>query len=207
MSESLPFFSLPAELRNMIYGHTIYSTPPKLTPRSRGRLTSACPLMLVCKQTESEFSAQLYVQSTRIVAYIKDYKFSHIVSFLNRLSDPDLRLLQARGCEIVIKLSHSRGQCCVLPHIPEGLSSFIHRTADPEKRGSVGLRWSFECSNWQGLASAVHEGVGVRLRGWRLYQGTLVHRKIDRIVAKGPRKMLIMVRHALNRARERVKPS
>jgi len=201
MSQPLSFFNLPAELCNMIYGYTIPSSPFTLTPRTRGRLASTSALMLVCRQTKAEFSAQLYAQSTTIVAHVKDYNFGHIVSFFNKPSETELKVLKTKKCEVLIRLEHSRGRCCVRPHIPEGLSSFIHRTSNYHKPGSLGFKWSFECVDWQGLASAVHEVVGDRLRGWRLlHPSSQAHRKVDRVSARGPRTKLMQVHLALVKA-------
>lgn len=201
MPESTTFFSLPPELRNIIYGYLVLDYKPRLTPRTRGRLSSACSLMRVCRQTKSEFSGQLYAQSTQIVAYARDYKFSHIVTFFNKLSAVESNVLKTKRCEVIVKLSHSPGPYCVRLHIPEGLSSFIHRITDPHKPGCLDIRWTFECMDWHGLASAVQEGLGDRLRGWRLlHPGSQVRRRVARIVGRAPRTRLMAVDLALMRA-------
>ena len=89
-----PFLDLPAELRNNIYEKVCEAEPEAfLIKRGRGNLASRSALPRVCHQIRNEFNSILYLCAGELIASVTDFDFQHIVTFINRLSDMELRSL------------------------------------------------------------------------------------------------------------------
>jgi len=140
-----PFLGLPAELRNAVYEYVALGSPPAmLRPNGKGQLLSNSPLMRVSRQVRDEYTSALYVAAP-LSAIVKDMDFSHIVTFLNKLSERELSVLPsltkppltksstaAVQRQIVIRL-HVTKHC---PSRPEGLSRWLVRCGHPTKKGT-----------------------------------------------------------------------
>lgn len=88
------FLDLPVELRDNIYQMVLDAEPEAyLSKRFRGRLITRSALAWVNRGIRSEFLSTVYVYAGNINAVVKDFDFQHIVTFLNRLSDKEMRLL------------------------------------------------------------------------------------------------------------------
>jgi hypothetical protein len=83
---------LPPELRNQVYKYIAEDTEARLLPKTNGLLISKSPLLAVDKQIRTEFQGSLYLHSP-IKTHVKDFNFSHIVTFINKLSDGELKAL------------------------------------------------------------------------------------------------------------------
>ena len=91
-----PFLRPPAELRNEIYLHVCSSEGEKayLTTRNRAKLSYRSTLLRVNHQICGEFSAVLHKHVPTIVVRVTDFDFGHVITFLNRCEDFELKTLQ-----------------------------------------------------------------------------------------------------------------
>ncbi|KAK5694757.1 hypothetical protein LTR97_009347 [Elasticomyces elasticus] len=107
-AKTFPFLDLPAELRNAIYEYNTLSSTAVLRPTPRGRLLSDSPLMRVSHQVRDEYTAALLLAAPTITAFARDLDLSHIVTFLNKLSDRELSVLPSNAStsdrQIMVKL-------------------------------------------------------------------------------------------------------
>ncbi|KAK4959316.1 hypothetical protein LTR10_004118 [Elasticomyces elasticus] len=128
---------LPAELRNAIYEFVLASTGGVLLPRSATRrtLASSSSLPRVNKQIRDEFLATAMLMA-EIHTTSVDFSFRHIVAFLNRLSEEELRALP------ITKLPTQRK---IIIHLhpdlesssqPQYLGRWLNRVQHPTKKGT-----------------------------------------------------------------------
>lgn len=130
-----PFLELPAELRNEIYDYVAPSYTAVLRQNARGRLLTNSPLAAVSRQVCEEYIATLYLCAP-ITAHVKNLDFSHLVTFLNKLSDRELRALPSVNVpserHILIKLNIT--DAC--PPISDMLNRWLLRCEHPTKKGT-----------------------------------------------------------------------
>jgi hypothetical protein len=130
------FLGLPAELRDHVYGFAAGDYRAVLRSSPRGRLVSNSPLMRVSKQIRDEYSSALYLAAPIVTALVRDMDFSHVVTFLNKLSDrelnalPNANLLSDRHVVIELELTHT------CPSNPEALQRWLNRFEHPTKKGT-----------------------------------------------------------------------
>ncbi|KAH9845303.1 hypothetical protein Tdes44962_MAKER01313 [Teratosphaeria destructans] len=87
---SSSFLALPAEVRDHIYSFCAIMDSARITPKTKGELIGASPLLSVNKQVRQEYKGALYREAP-ITARVVDFNFAHVVKFLNRLSDSELK--------------------------------------------------------------------------------------------------------------------
>lgn len=93
MSEaSSPLLELPAELRNNIYAMVLEDTAVYLSRTSNKPLATKSALPRVNKQILEEFLS-IAVVLGGIHASVLNFNFSHIVTFINKLSEAEMRTL------------------------------------------------------------------------------------------------------------------
>lgn len=91
---SFPFLYLPAELRNTIYEKVCEGQPQAyLISRAKGHLACRSALPRVSRQVRDEFLPVLYLCACELIASVKDFDFRHIVTFINRLSDTEMKAI------------------------------------------------------------------------------------------------------------------
>lgn len=139
-NRSKPFrlLDLPAEIRNNVYEKVLESQCPYLTWRKDLSCGSAFPR--VSKQVRAEFMAAMTLCAPLIVAYVKNFNFSYIVAFLNRLSDLELHSLtrvqstRKIHIELVFVGVHTRGSG--LDEAASKLLRWVDRLEHPTKKGT-----------------------------------------------------------------------
>lgn len=133
-----PFLGLPPELRNHIYTYVINDDPTAYIRHSnRGCLVNNSGLSNVNRQIRDEFTSLLHVSATSIVAKVTNFDFSHIITFLNRLSEIDLETLpstsHAANQKLIVRLAvRSR----VADHRSK-LQRWLNRLDHPTKKGTA----------------------------------------------------------------------
>lgn len=141
-----PLLRLPAELRNEIYLFVCGCEGEKayLTTRNRAKLSHRSALLRVSRQVREEFTAILHKHVPTIVARVTDFDFGHVITFLNRCEDIELKTLQntttgSESREMVIELRF--GKCTL--DLTERWHRWINRASCPEKKGS-GLKAEYQ---------------------------------------------------------------
>ncbi|KXT12497.1 hypothetical protein AC579_7341 [Pseudocercospora musae] len=177
--------NLPAELRNLIYSKILEDFPACLHPRNNGRLVCASRLLGTNQQIRNELLSELYLTAP-IYAQVYDWKFSHIVAFLNKLSTSELKTLPQKvyhgeepakviGREMVLELvlsTLSRDEQSVLrssalDRAPD-LEKWIRRMERKEKRRlTTDVRYKVTCTDVDRFRNLV------TLRSWESYLGDL----------------------------------
>lgn len=140
------FLALPPELRNHVYSFVAADAPPVvLHPKTRGRRLSKSPLMTLSKQVSEEYQAMLYFSVPGITAYVKDFDFGHVVTFLNKLSEAEVKALPSLNTanaapainipterKVLVELEITKA--CA--HNPESLHRWLTRCGHPTKKGT-----------------------------------------------------------------------
>ncbi|KAF7185040.1 hypothetical protein HII31_13663 [Pseudocercospora fuligena] len=177
--------NLPAELRNLIYSKVLEDYPAYLHPRNNGRLVCASRLLGTNQQIRSELLSELYLTAP-IYAQVYDWNFTHIVSFLNRLSTSELKTLPRKvyhgeepsrvvGREMVLELilstlsrdEQSLLKSTSLDRCPD-LEKWIRRLNRKEKRRlTTDVRYKVSCTDEDRFRNLV------TLRCWESYLGDL----------------------------------
>ncbi|TKA64810.1 hypothetical protein B0A55_10549 [Friedmanniomyces simplex] len=131
-----PFLDLPAELHNSIYEYSALHYSAVLRPKARGRLLTNTPLTRVSHQIRAEYAAILFLAAPTITAHIHDLDFSHLVTFLNQLSDRELNALPSltvpTARQILAELHITRNDS---PGT-DALHSWLLRCEHPTKKGT-----------------------------------------------------------------------
>lgn len=127
---------LPAELRNTIYTMVLEDTEVLLSRNTTKKaLAVGCALPRVNKQVRDEFMA-VALLSADIRTTAMDFDFRHIVTFLNRLSDAELKALPSVTVpsqrRITVDLIIS-DRC---PVRPPYFQRWINRAGHPTKKGT-----------------------------------------------------------------------
>ncbi|KAK5675196.1 hypothetical protein LTS10_012272 [Elasticomyces elasticus] len=128
---------LPAELRNTIYETVLASTGGVLLSRSATRraLASSSTMPRVNKQIRDEFLATAMLMAEVHTTSV-DFSFRHIVAFLNRLSEEELRALPTtklpKQRKIIIHLHPSIDSV----EQPQYLERWLNRVQHPTKKGT-----------------------------------------------------------------------
>ncbi|RYN17310.1 hypothetical protein AA0115_g11900 [Alternaria tenuissima] len=144
-----PFLALPRELRDEIYKHILnWDRSSKLKSGSRNIVTR-CGLVGVNNQISAEFLDAVLFHAPVITTVVRNHNFAPVVTFLNRLSQAQLKRLsnypesQAAGADddnddnvrakrkIRIILSYSAGAKDSRAH----LNRWLDRFDNPDKRG------------------------------------------------------------------------
>ncbi|KAK0353524.1 hypothetical protein LTR91_022977 [Friedmanniomyces endolithicus] len=175
------FFDLPPELRNTVYVLVFASTGGVLLSRQPYHRTIApksSTLLRVNKQIHNEFMHAAWLLAD-IHTTSLDFNFRHIVAFLNRHEDEELRALPS------MHLPHRRAifveiipspQDTMRTGVPMYLDRWLNRIEHPTKKGT---RVWYEYWGRPGFTE-------YRLRSWRTYvRGTSGRKReeLDRIIA------------------------
>ena len=83
MASQSPFLDLPTELRDQILEYVALDAGIDLHPETGGKPTSWTPLSLLCRQLHEEYEDVLYTSAPIVSAYVRDFDFSHLISFLD----------------------------------------------------------------------------------------------------------------------------
>ncbi|KAK3648189.1 hypothetical protein LTR56_007601 [Elasticomyces elasticus] len=130
------FLELAAELRAAIYEYSALHSTAILRPNHGGRLLSNSPLARVSHQVRDEYAAAVYLAAPVITADIFNLNFTHLVTFINKLSDRELRVLPSLDVpssrEILVKV-HLTGK--TVPQL-EMLNRWLLRCGHPTKKGT-----------------------------------------------------------------------
>ena len=86
---------LPLELLQNILSYICKDDTGRLHPRNKGRLGTAHPVSLTNKTLRHEYIACL-LREGDIEAYVLDFDFRYLVTFFNKLSDAQLRMLERK---------------------------------------------------------------------------------------------------------------
>lgn len=128
---------LPPELRNEVYGLVSVASTATLHPRQRGVLITHSSLGRVSKQVREEFMSAVYLSTPTIRAHVTDFKFSHIVTFFNKLSEREASALTAGSIAAERRLEIKLHLTDACPPNPEPLQSWLVRLEHPTKRGTI----------------------------------------------------------------------
>ncbi|KAK5168264.1 uncharacterized protein LTR77_006833 [Saxophila tyrrhenica] len=134
--EGSPFLGLPPELRNNVYAFVAAETPAYLRKGHTSHLISGSPLARVNRQIREEFVSSLTLEIKVIRTEMRNFDYSHVVNFLNRLNDVDLYGLSNAETP-TSRLINIR---LVLTRLPkydrESLLRWLKRLEHPTKRGA-----------------------------------------------------------------------
>ncbi|CAI9634118.1 unnamed protein product [Alternaria burnsii] len=141
-----PFLALPRELRDEIYKHILNSDRSSKLKSGSRNIVTRCGLVGVNNQISAEFLDAVLFHAPIITTVVRNHNFAPVVTFLNRLSQAQLKRLsnypvsQAAGAEdddvrakrkIKIILSYSAGAKDSRAH----LNRWLDRFDNPDKRG------------------------------------------------------------------------
>ena len=132
--ESL-LLSLPAELRNKVYEHVASYSDTGLRIGATV-LASSSALPEVSKQVRDEFLAQVFLTAPTIRVLVRNFDFSHIVTFFNRLSDSELRALPTTNLPTDRKMTIEITITNAIWYHTEGLFRGLRRLDHPTKKGT-----------------------------------------------------------------------
>ena len=141
--QAFRFLDLPAELRNNIYEKVAEDETAYLKKNTRGNLACASGLSCLNSQVRSEFLAILILVAPQIVTLVTNWDFSHVVRYLNKLSDAELNALptvktpSARSMDIQLRVTHE-------PRFNiDFLTRWLNRMSHPTKKGTdLGVRYT-----------------------------------------------------------------
>ena len=128
-----PFLTLPAELRNIVYGmvaeeYTAYVKKRILTDRSN--------LALVNRQIRDEYHPVSLLCAKNIQTKVVDFDFRHIVTFINRLSTSEVNALPnatkpgTRRIDVTLVFSNNPADHYLLRR-------WLNRAGHPTKKGTM----------------------------------------------------------------------
>ena len=143
-----PFLALPRELRDEIYKHILNSDRSSKLKSGSRNIVTRCGLVGVNNQISAEFLDAVLFHAPVITTVVRNHNFAPVVTFLNRLSQAQLKRLsnypesQATGVDdddddvrakrkIRIILSYSAGAKDSRAH----LNRWLDRFDNPDKRG------------------------------------------------------------------------
>lgn len=142
--QPLGFLDLPGEIGNEIYRIHCTEAEPKpplfdLSKRSRNQVVVQDALAWSYSQVHEELTSAVHYEEKGITAYVEDFDFRHIVTFLNKLSDMEMHELAEglRAPEMKIVLSFSStftdNDCGVEFAL---LDRWLNRLVHPTKKGT-----------------------------------------------------------------------
>ena len=134
VQNKISFLDLPPELRNAIYADAAQDTSVRLSRKSTHRtLTTGSALARVNKQVRDEFLSVAMVTAS-IETTARDFDFRHIVTFLNRLDDAELKTLSSITIpserRVIIGLVLTEADTILY------LGRWLNRAAHPTKKGT-----------------------------------------------------------------------
>ena len=148
-----PFLALPRELRDEIYKHVLQSdTTSTLKPGALNIITR-CGLAGVNRQICDEYIDAVLFHAPVITTIVRNHNFAPVVTFLNRLSQAQLKKLSNDGLEVAgaydshavpmrkirIILSYTAGA----KDSHAQLNRWLDRFDNPDKRG-LGIEFEYE---------------------------------------------------------------
>jgi len=148
-----PFLALPRELRDEIYKHVLESdNTSTLKPGARNIITR-CGLAGVNRQICDEYIDAVLFHAPVITTTVRNHNFAPVVTFLNRLSQAQLKKLSNDGLEVAgaydshavpmrkirIILSYTAGA----KDSHAQLNRWLDRFDNPDKRG-LGIEFEYE---------------------------------------------------------------
>lgn len=134
------FLQLPVEIRQEIFRYITIERPAALRPRGRGNLeTTERSLLSVSKQVRHEYRWSVH-HFASIRAHVKNFDFGHVVKFLNKLSEHEVKELptlntgannaKSRKLLVVLEITPD------CPENPESLQRWLLRCDHPTKKGT-----------------------------------------------------------------------
>ncbi|KAF1926132.1 uncharacterized protein M421DRAFT_423123 [Didymella exigua CBS 183.55] len=152
------FLSLPRELRDEIYKHVLHSVEERAVTLQDGNLITKSSLIRVNTQIKQEFLDAVLLHAPTIHTTVRNHNFAHVVTFLNQLSDAQMRKLAAastpssdseakmRSRKIVVTLTYSRTKASTKPQ----LNRWLDRFDDPRRRGAeVRFEYRLDRGSWR----------------------------------------------------------
>ena len=133
----ISFLDLPGELQNEIYLAVLEDTGAHLT--NKLRIAMPTNLSLASKQVHAQMVGQAMYA---ITARVRDFDFSKVVTFLNRLPEKDINLLKPKTKDSERKATLTIELACVLNEFTwssttkRSLMRWLNRLSVPSKRGS-----------------------------------------------------------------------
>lgn len=123
------FLDLPAELRAAILALAARHTGTALLKRnSRGVVSSSDPLSFISKQVRGEYLGVLYEHAQTTLAYVLDFDFRHVVTYLNKLNKAEVKALPTQRMRSSTAISATIPD---YPHIPRPDHMPQPRSAQP----------------------------------------------------------------------------
>jgi hypothetical protein len=140
-----PFLALPRELRDEVYKHVLSSDDSSTLKSGSCNIITRCGLAGVNKQICEEYLDAVLFHAPVITATVRNHNFAPVVTFLNRLSQAQLKRLSNREAPVAdaddddarpkrrirIILSYSAGAKDSRAH----LNRWLDRFDNPDKRG------------------------------------------------------------------------
>ncbi|PIB02619.1 hypothetical protein CB0940_00196 [Cercospora beticola] len=88
------FLELPPELRNAIYALVVEDHPIVIAQNHRRRVKITCGLIRVNKMIHDEIRSYATLEAPVIRAQVIDFCFGHVITYLNRLGETQLKQLE-----------------------------------------------------------------------------------------------------------------
>jgi hypothetical protein len=86
--QSIPFLGFATEIRNHIYSYVAEDDSEiYIDEQNLGKLKSASTMAVLNKQVREEYISLLDANSPSIHAVVRDFDFSHVITFYNRLQE------------------------------------------------------------------------------------------------------------------------
>ncbi|KAI4653429.1 hypothetical protein J4E93_001195 [Alternaria ventricosa] len=148
-----PFLALPRELRDEIYKHVLESDNTSTLKSGARNIVTRCGLAGVNKQICDEYIDAVLFYAPVITTTVRNHNFAPIVTFLNRLSQAQLKRLSNDGLQVAgaydshavpmrkirIILSYTAGA----KDSHAQLNRWLDRFDNPDKRG-LGIEFEYE---------------------------------------------------------------
>lgn len=143
------FFDLPRELRDQIYKHVLESDS-LVTMKQRNFITKSS-LVGTSSQIREEFLDAVLFYAPVINTTVRNHNFAHVVTFLNRLSEVQLKRFKSDATAkshqrtIRITLTYSHTKQSTRPQ----LNRWLDRFDDPNRRGAeIQFEYVLDRSSW-----------------------------------------------------------
>jgi hypothetical protein len=143
------FLALPRELRDEIYKHVL-GPDSSVTMKQRNFITKS-GLVGTNNQICEEFLDAVLIYAPVIKTTVRNHNFAHVVTFLNRLSEAQLKKFKSDAAaglcrrKIRITLTYSNTKQSTKPQ----LNRWLDRFDDPNRRGAdIQIEYVLDQASW-----------------------------------------------------------
>jgi hypothetical protein len=147
-----PFLALPREMRDEIYKHVLEQDGSSTLKSGSRNIVTRCGLVEVNSQISKEFLDAVFFYAPVITTTVRNHNFAPVVTFLNRLSEAQLKRLSTRGPKAAeTDDTRSKRKIRIILHYSAGakdsrahLNRWLDRFDVPTKRGQE-IEFEYNC--------------------------------------------------------------